>query len=328
MASPNSVFTELSVTTFKKHRKELIDNISKRNALLAKLSSKGNIRIEDGGYSIVEPLEYAENGTYQRYSGYDTLNISASEVISAAEYAWRNIAVNVVASGQELRTNSGEAKIINLVKSRIKNALHTFKNNFSNDLYSDGTLANQITGLQAMVADATTGIVGGINSGTTGLEFWKNKLQSAASPIQGGGAITPSAVAGVMDSLMLPLYLQLSLGGDTPDLIVADDNYYTFYENSQVGYRRYTSDDKTANSGFTGLRYKNAEVVADGGSGIPTNHMYMLNTNYLSLVVHKDANMTPMDEMKPYNQDAVVVPILWMGNLTCSNRRMQGVMKA
>jgi len=326
MASPNSVFTELSVTTFKKHRKEIIDNISNRNALLAALNKRGNVRVEDGGYSIVEPLEYAENGTYQRYSGYDTLNISASEVISAAEFQWRNVAVNVVASGTEMRTNSGDTKLINLVKSRVKNAIHTFKNNFSSDLYSDGSLANQITGLQAMVADNQVGTIGNINA--TNFTFWKNKLQSAAAPIQGGGAITPSAVAGVMDSLMLPLYLQLSKGGDTPDLIIADDNYYTFYENSQVGYRRYTSDDGTANSGFTKLRYKNAEVLADGGSGITSNHMYMLNTSYLHLVVHRDANMTPMEEMKPYNQDAIVIPILWMGNLTCSNRSMQGVMKA
>ena len=33
-------------------------------------------------------------------------------------------------------------------------------------------------------------------------------------------------------------------------------------------------------------------------------------------------------EMKPYNQDGEVIPIIWMGNLVCSNRRLQGVIKA
>jgi hypothetical protein len=34
------------------------------------------------------------------------------------------------------------------------------------------------------------------------------------------------------------------------------------------------------------------------------------------------------EDLKPYNQDAVVMPILWMGNLVVSNRALQGVMKA
>jgi hypothetical protein len=66
-------------------------------------------------------------------------------------------------------------------------------------------------------------------------------------------------------------------------------------------------------------------VIYDGNSGIPVNHMYGVNTNYIELVVHEDADMTIMDEMRPVNQDGVVIPILWMGNLSCSNRKLQFV---
>lgn len=323
MASPNTIFTELVSTTFRKHSKEIKDNVSKNNALLRRIYDKGNVRREDGGLTIVAPLDYAENNTYQRYSGYDVLNVGASDVISAAEYQWRQIAINVVASGLELRTNSGDTRIINLVKARLKNAIRTFKNNFSADIYSDGTLANQVNGLQALVADAGTGTVGGIDSSTW--TFWKNKVQSAAAPIQGGGAITPSATT--MESLMLPLWLSLVRGDDQPDLIVMDNNYFTFFEQSQTSIKRYTDETK-ANAGFVSLKYKGADVIFDGGSGIPANHAYFLNTDYLEIVVHKDADMTVMDEMKPYNQDAAVVPVLWMGNLVCSNRALQGVQKA
>lgn len=327
MPSPNSVFTELVTTTFRKHRKDIKDNVSKNNALLRYIVDKGNAKVsEDGGLSIVEPLDYATNSTYQRYSGYDTLNIGASDVISAAEYQWRQIAINVVASGQELRINKGESRLINLVKSRTKNAIRTFKNNFSSDLYSDGTLSNQINGLQALVPDAGAGVVGGIDSSVW--TFWKNKVQSAAAPIQGGGAITPGSAT--MESLMLGLWLAMVRGDDAPNLIIADNNYFMFYEQSQTSLKRYTSDGGagSANGGFTALKYKNADVIFDGGSGIPSNHMYFLNTDYLYLVAHSDADMTVMDEMKPVNQDAAVVPVLWMGNLVCSNRSQQGVLKA
>lgn len=325
MASPNSTFTELVSTTFRKHAKDIKDNVSNNNALYKRIATKGNVRTVDGGLSIVTPLDYAENGTYQRYSGYDTLNIQASDVISAAEFAWKQIAINVVASGLELRTNSGDSQIIALVKARMKNAMRTFKNNFSSDLYSAGSLANQISGLQALVADAGTGTIGGIDS--SAFTFWKNTVQSAAAPLQGGGAITPSGTAGIMDSLMLPLWMALTRGDDQPDIIIADDLYFQYYDTGLTTLKRYTNDTN-ADGGFVSLKYKGADVVYDGGSGIPASHMYFLNTDYIELVAHKDANLSVMDEMKPYNQDAAVIPILWMGNMTVSNRALQGVLKA
>src|SRR3954465_521388 len=131
MATPSSTFTELVATTFRNHAKDVKDNISRNNALYNRIVGKGNQRTEDGGLTIAQPLDYNSNGTYQRYSGYDLLNIQQSDVITAAEFSWRQIALNVVASGLELRTNSGSNAIIKLAKARIKNAMRTFKNNFS-----------------------------------------------------------------------------------------------------------------------------------------------------------------------------------------------------
>lgn len=323
MATPSSTFTELVATTWRNHSKDVKDNVSNNNALYKRLAEKGQTRKEDGGLTIAQPLDYNANGTYQRYSGYDILNIQQSDVITAAEYQWRQIALNVVASGLELRTNSGSNAIVKLAKARIKNAMRTFKNNFSYDLYADGSLPNQINGLQALVADAGTGTVGGIDSGTW--SFWQNAVQSAAAPLQGGAGITPSATT--IESLMLPLWLNQVRGDDKPDLIVSSNDYFTFYEQSQVSIKRYTDSD-TASGGFVSLKYKNADVIFDGGSGIPAAHMYFLNTDYIELVVHRDADLSVQEDMKPYNQDATVIPVLWMGNMVCSNRRLQGVLKA
>lgn len=323
MATPSSTFTELVATTWRNHSKDVKDNVSNNNALYKRLAEKGQTRKEDGGLTIAQPLDYNANGTYQRYSGYDILNIQQSDVITAAEYQWRQIALNVVASGLELRTNSGSNAIVKLAKARIKNAMRTFKNNFSYDMYADGSLPNQINGLQALVADAGTGTVGGIDSGTW--SFWQNAVQSAAAPLQGGAGITPSATT--IESLMLPLWLNQVRGDDKPDLIVSSNDYFTFYEQSQVSIKRYTDTD-TASGGFVSLKYKNADVIFDGGSGIPAAHMYFLNTDYIELVVHRDADLSVQEDMKPYNQDATVIPVLWMGNMVCSNRRLQGVLKA
>lgn len=256
------------------------------------------------------------NKNDQRFSDWDTLNIQASDVISAAEYQWRQIALNVVSSGRELRINSGAQKIADLAKAKIKNALRTFANNFSSDMYSDGTAANQINGLQALVADAGAGTVGGIDSST--YTFWGNNFFDCSTE-----SVTSSATT-IESSMLLPAWLEVDRGpADQPDLIIMDSVYYKYFENSQTSLKRYSSSDM-ADGGIVTLKYKGADVLYEG-SGISASHAYLLNTQYLGLTVHRDADLTVMDEKSPINQDGAIVPIIWMGNMTCSNRAQQSV---
>ena len=325
MASPGqsslfTTFTELVSTTYRNHSKEIADNVSTHNALFRRMTEKGRIRLEDGGLSIVQPLDYAENTTYQRYSGYDVLNVAASDVISAAEFPWRQVSVNVAASGLEIRTNSGANRIINFVKAKIKNAQRTMANGLSDDLYSDGTASNQMNGIQAIIADAGTGTVGGINSST--FSFWQNQVRDASD-----SSVTVSA-ATIEAGMMLPLWLTCTRGNDTPDLIVMDPVYFAFYEASQSSLKRYAPSDE-GKGGMISMKYKNADVFFDStASGIPASHMYFINTDFLELVAHQDANMEIMPELRSVNQDAIVIPILFQGNLVVSNRARQGVGKA
>jgi len=328
MASPGqstlfNTFTELATTAYRNHSSEVADNVSKHNALYRRLMKKGRMRLEDGGISIVQPLDYAENSTYQRYSGFDPLNVSASDVLSSAEFPWRQVAVNVAASGLEIRSNSGENRIINFVKAKVKNAQRSFANGLSGDLYSNGSASNQMGGVQALISDAGTGTVGGIDS--SAFVFWKSIVQSAAAPLI-GAAITPSATT--MELFFGQLYNALTRGTDQPDLIVAAIDYFTFYETSQTSIKRYSSDE-SAQGGFISLKYKNADVVFDTtASGIPAAHAYFINSDYLEMVAHQDANMEIMPELRSVNQDAIVIPILFQGNLVVSNRSLQGVAKA
>jgi hypothetical protein len=316
----NGTFTELVTTTLRNHKKGIKDNITNRNALLNRMYKKGNYRTEDGGLSIVEPLDYNSNSTYQRYSGWDFLNVAQSDVLSAAEFSWKQIAIHVVASGLELRTNSGDSALEKLVSARIKNAMRTFENNFSSDLYSAGSLTNQIGGLQAIVADTNTNTIGGIDANTW--TFWRNTVYDFSVD-----SVTASATT--IESSMLKLWLQIDRGpSDQPDLIVMSTDYYTFFENSQTSIKRYASAE-SAQGGFVTLKYKNADVIYDtSATGIPSTHAYMLNTNYLKLVVHGDADMETMEKKTPINQDGEVIPVIWQGNLTVSNRKLQGVMIA
>lgn len=315
MASPNSTFDEIVTTTLRKHRREIADNVSEHNALYKRLTKRGKVKMDDGGSEIAIPLDYAENSTYQRYSGLDVLNIGSSEVLSAAKYDWKQAAIHVVISGRELRQNSGsDTRILNLLEARIENAKRTAANNMSEDLYSAGSLTNQVGGIQHIIQDAGTGTVGGIVSGT--YTWWKNQFEEAA------GTVSKTTIK----KEMMDLWLKTTRGTDKTDLIVSSSELFTLYWEALSDLQRFAGTDE-GDTGFTSLKFMTADVVWDSsGSGMPATHMYFINTDYMQLVTHRDANWTVVEDKVPLQQDAIVKPLLWMGNLTCSNRARQGVL--
>jgi hypothetical protein len=323
MATPSSVFTELVTTTDRTWGQTVTDNVSNHNALLNRMKKKGNIKTVSGGYEIAEPIDYAENSTYQRYSGYDALNTGASDVLTSVKYPYQQVALHVTASGRELRMNSGKEQMINLVKSRKTNALRTAANQFAVDVYSDGALTNQINGLANLIQTNGQGTVGGINAGTW--TFWRNQFKEMTGT---NTAASPSAANALsMKADMNQLWLALTRGADKPDLIVMTHDFYSLYEMGEQQLQRY-ADGEMAKAGFITIKYKSADVIFDDNTnfGTTAEKAYFLNTDYLHLVQHREAKWTMDGDKTPTNQDAVVIPMYWMGNMVCTQRSLQGIL--
>lgn len=323
MPSPN--LNEIVTTTLRNRSGVLADNMSNNNALLRRMKQKGNIKPVAGGRTIVQELEYDQNGTYQRYAGYQVLNINPSDVFTAAEYDWKQAAVAVTWNGLEIDVqNTGSEQVIDLLESRISNAEKTMINQLSFDLYSNGTADGglQVGGLQLLIADTpTSGTVGGIDRAAW--PFWRNFAYSGTT--NGGGAVSATTI----QSYMNQVWLKTKRGTDVTDLIVADDNYFTFYWQSLQAIQRITQAD-SGQAGYQNLKYMGADVVCDGsiGAACPANHMYFINTDYLKYRPSSKRNMVPLDTVNSINQDASVKLIVWAGNLTLSNAQLQGVLVA
>ena len=309
---------ELVTLGIRNRSRKLADNVTKNNAILAKLSMKGKIKTEDGGTSILQELEYDENATYKRYTGYELLDISPSEVFDAAEFSRKQIAVAVLISGAEMMANAGRSKTIDLVESRINNAEKTMRNGVSLDLYSDGTAdsGKQIGGLASLVPAAPgTGTVGGINRAT--YSWWRNYFTTGET--QTKDAITP---------VFNEAYASLCRGTDKPDLILVDNHVWnTYMESLQDRQRFATTEGAMANLGFTSVKYMQSDVVLDGGvgGGMPANTAKFLNTDYIHFRPHADRNFVALSPDRfATNQDAHVKLIGWAGNATLSNAMLQG----
>jgi len=315
MPSPNSTFTELVTTTLREHPGVITDNVSDHNALYRRLKTNKKIKVIDGGTTIVRPLDYAENATFQRFSMYDTLNVGASDVLSAAEFSWVNSAIHITAAGEELRKNAGSNQILDLAKARTRNAIRTAANNMSVDMYSSGSLSNQMGGLGHLVSTDGTGTVGGIVAGT--YTFWKNQFYECPT--------APSKTT--MKQHMQTIWLTLVRGADKPDLIVSSHDFFGFYWDGLTDLQRY-AESTEATLGFQSLKFVTADVIFDSNSNFATTaeKMYFLNTEYIELVEHRAARWSQLDDKMSVNQDAVVIPLIWMGQMVTSNRSLQGVL--
>jgi hypothetical protein len=319
MAIPNSSYTELITTTIDNYRDALADNILNHNPLLARLNKKGNAEPVSGGVKILENLMYAENGTGRWYNGYETLDVAASDVLTSASFDWKQLNCNVTISGLEEIQNSGKQAMHNLLKSRIMVAEKTLQNMVASALFYSNTEqgGKAIGGLQHLVADLpTSGVVGGIDRASN--TWWANQYYdfSAAS-------VTASSTT--IQHAMNLTYLNCVRGTDKPDLVIAGSTYFTYYEESLQPQQRFTSA-KEADGGFDSYKYKSADVIYD--SNCAATRMYLLNSDYIHFRPAADRNFVTLDRKSAVNQDATVVPLFWMGNMTLSNASLQGVICA
>ena len=330
MAFANSSITDIIATTIQQRSGDLADNLTNNNALLKKLKSRGNVRPFSGGNVILEEIMYNDTTTNNAnsYSGYELINISPDSPISAAQFSITQYADAVTMSGLEMLQNSGKEAIIDLLDGRMAVSEARLLNRIAGDIYLDGTGngGKNITGLAAAVADTNTNTYGGIDRSTW--TFWKNVSYSGVT--NGGAAVSAANI----QQYMTALAIQLVRGNDKADLIVADNNYYSFYVNSLQAIQRIASEE-TAGAGFASLKFygggTSADVVLDGGIGAnaTASHMWFLNTKYIFLRPHKDRNFVPIGgERQAINQDAIVKLIGWAGNLTCSGAQFNGVLKA
>jgi hypothetical protein len=333
MASPlvTSVdWGDVVTTTLENRSRKLADNITNNNALLSFIQARGRSRPFSGGREIYEELRYAQNQTFLWYSGYEPLNISLNDTMTAARFPIKQSAIAVVISGLEEIQNSGKEAMIDLVRARVDTAEDTFWNQMSAGVYSDGTAfgGKQIGGLALLISKApTTGIVGGVDRS---VQLWWQNI-AVDQTVDARGAVTAANIQSYMNSTTL----QLKRNTDGIDLIVFDNNFYQFYLASLQTIQRIADEGQAKNvgAGWTSLKYygagKSVDVVLDGGKNgqIPISTGYFINTDYLSYRPSAMRNFKVIGgDRANVNQDAIVRLYAWAGNLTICNSSLQGVL--
>lgn len=326
MATPNSSFSEILSLTLQKLEGELVDNVSNLNPLYAKMKSMGKVKTASGGPQIVQPLEFSANANYARISGYDEIPTTQNEVFTSANLAVKQIVITAVASDLEIIQNQGDSQVFDLMESRVNNMKHSFENAFTIDLLSAGTASSskQVTGVQAFMPDSAGATYGGINSGT--YSFWDHQIYDCSSSAIGANWSASNAIP----HLNAALLTNAQYNGKT-DLILLDDGFFPLFESAVQALQRIGTEGGSVSVGgvgFTGYMYKNIPVVYHPvNSGMVASHAFLFDTRYIYLRPYKGRNMVVMPTRESFNQLAIMKVMAWAGNLTCSNRRVQTVIK-
>lgn len=305
-------YNALEALTGKKYIPKLVDNVFKSNPFLTYLKQRQ--KPYDGGYKIVEPIIYNELGGIQSYTLYDTVTYDTNIPVTAAEFEPKNVVAGIIISKDEELKNTGENQVLSMLESKIQIVEESLKKYMTNVLYGDGTGNNgkDITGIGAAISD--TGAYGGIDR-TTEI-WWKAKVLSNSG--------TPGTPAALDWDKMVQLFMSLSDGNDQPDMILCGSATWIEYHKLIKNNITINSDvsRKMASLGFNTLEFFGKPLVAD--PNCPEGTMYFLNSRYIKLRPHKQANFTATKFRPDDTRIAKKKEILWTGNLTINNCRRFG----
>ncbi len=300
-------YDQISAITEKKFIKKAVDNIFDADALSQRAKKKGWYKSVDGGTSIIAPLNYALNSSGGWYTGAETLLTTDNDVITGAEYAWKQLYENITISRLDELKNSGDAAKVDMVKTKTQIVEKTMIDRMGDGIYSAGSDAKSIIGLRVVVDAGNT--VGGIAQGT--YSWWQSQEDSSTT------TLTMAALQ--------TMHTTLTINNEGPTVIAATRaNYNRYYALLQPQQR--FMDSETAKGGFQNLMFNGIPFIAS--SKCPTSHIFMLNENYLSLWYHKDENMRFEPFQKPINQNVRVAKIYWAGAFGTDNARMHGKFSA
>lgn len=305
--------TELSLTLHNR-RSGVVDNIFRGTPFLMAMSRFGGVETIDGGLEIVVPLRMSKNTTAGSFRDFDILDTSPQDNETSCRYAPTGMYATISISWMEEQRNQGRGRLVNLLNQKIDDAQDSLKDAFNIGLLAAQPSAgsknvNSITEIidEAPTADPPrTSAIGNIGNANT---WWRNKATA-------GGAFSVSD--------MNTMYNDVSDGTDFPTFLLTSQTVFEYYEASLVGQIRY-QDTRIGDAGFISLQYKNVPMLWDPQIG-NTDEIYFINTKFTKISTYAGGDFKTEDFVTPDNQAAKTAKILWMGNLTCSNRRRNGTL--
>lgn len=296
---------------------DVVDFVYRSNVVTFRLLAQ-NKKVVQGGTQIEVPAMYAGFTNGGPYQGYDLLDMSPNDTVKNLAFDWKQQYVPVAIDRLSLiKLNSPEA-VANGLGLLFAQAQMEMVDNIGTGVWSDAvTSAKQIDGLKGAVdAGSVTTVYGGLTRSTN---TWLNSSVDSTSTTLTG-------------PFLQSLFMNATEAGRSPTLIASRAMQYNRLHNLSLPSQEFPvmaggHDTQLASAGFTNLLYNNTPWVVDShvpdGANASNSDIYMLNEDYIQLVVSPMADFYLEDFQVPINQDAMAAKILWAGDLVVMNTQRQ-----
>lgn len=302
-----AISNDILSSTLRIVKDQEVDNLFKSTPLLEQIRSKGGVEEVDGGSTVDRPLILAEHSSITQLStGYEPVSLAVADAMRNASYNFCSFVAPIVITRVEELANKGDRAIVKIAEARLKSVMGMLKREFEKQT---------IAGSSAVLTDMSTlnGTAFGGAGSTTG--FFENVAFGSGTNTVGGISKTafPTAYqnqrtnAGGALSIadLTDLYIQCQIFSPTsaPNLILSSPNMYKAYKQLLFAQEMYLKET-VLDGGRLALAFNGAMMYVDpflpvtlDAAGPPANVLsaYFLNTDYLKLVVDKDANFELSD---------------------------------
>jgi len=317
-------YDNLTAIVKSKYIPKLEDNYFDASWAFQKMKDKPDIL--DGGKDIHQPLQYAK-GRGGSYAAWDLFDVRPKETRTAAIFQWRNKYANISISGDdEDKADGSDNAILSFVEAEMQNAEATLIEDTSIDFFNTGSDSTAPHGLRKIIGVDRS--LGGIDS--TIYSWWDS---NTAVNINSNYSTTNLSVANITNpssdyfilNPMRDTWIKCVHQRRHPDMILVSDGLWNILDRVLQPYMTYNYSAGTkaaADAGFQVLEYRGVPVVYD--EYCPGSFMFFINTDFLSMKIHKNKRFAMGPWIRPANQEARIAQILLKCQFVTGNPRFHG----
>lgn len=295
-------------STAENRRPGLVDNFFNSAPLWAMLKKRKAVPLR-GGNVIQVPHIYAAMpaGSYGRGDEFGT---NVTEHVVSLFFNWKFARAEVNLDVIDVELNDSPEQAFDLVEAAMENGELSLIDEMSDQLFGDGT-GNSNKDLDGLaIAVSRTGTYGGLARGT---DSQGSSIRAAVEDTTGGAL----ALATVNTH-----FGTCTVGRKKPDLIPTTQTLWNrIWERSQPSEQNRPSTMRDI--GFEAVRLNGADVTVD--SHVPSGFLYLLNTEFFQLFVHRKWDLRFRGFMEPAQQQVQIGQLILWCALVCRGPRFNGV---
>ena len=281
------------------------------------LKENGRLSIR-GGSPINVPIIKAQLNSDWYSTGLTPATLEVKEPFTKAEYNWKFLRVPWALDETDILKNGGQE--IDLMDATEQVATLTMIEAFSTALFgTNASASSQLDGLQNMA-----GATGTAYGGLTDTDF--------VSPATWLMNIRTLAAAGTLTAVEMRIMRgNATRGRAKPNLGLCNFPVYgKIWALAQTAQR--FGMERIAKLGFDHMMFEDMPIMPDehstgSGGGTQDNWLYMLNTDYIKLVIHEEQAFKSEVYHPIPQQEVKIGKIKVACNQITSNRRMHSVVK-